>query len=250
MTQTTLRDSCVVFNTVTFQERITEISTPFISRFRKINRGYVFFHTFFATLLGLEIIFFGLFFSRFLQSTAMAFWLAGIFLSVFTYLVLLFYHQGRRPEKLLQLRDEYMQTSHSCIPFDPGTLEYHCCITEAIVHLISQLNIPSLQNRWILASETLSYLAEKFRVWTRWRDLLKIKEMLLLASIQEHIRLIKRQPSDLEAHASLASNYVALATLYQDPKKLALNENLYWEPPEYRSEEMRKKFEMALERAL
>ncbi|NGX46931.1 MAG: hypothetical protein K1000chlam3_00298 [Chlamydiae bacterium] len=250
MTSTTHRDSCVIFNTATFQQKIADLSAPFVTRFAKITRSYIFFHAFFTFVLCLELIFFGLLFSRFLQSTAMAFWLAGIFLTVFTYLVLLFYLQGRRPERLTQLRDEFIETIHSCIPFDPGTLEYHCCITEAIVHLISLLRIRSLENRWILASETLSYLVEKFRIWTKWKDLLKLKEMLLLTSIQEHIRLIKKEPSDLEAHASLASNYVALATLYQDPKKLALNEELCWEPPEYSSDEMRKKFEMALERAL
>lgn len=250
MSQTVVRESCVVFNTASFQQKVSEISTPFVTRFTKINRAFVFFHTFFVSLLSLELIFFGLLFSRFLQSTAMAFWLAGIFLSVFTYLVLLFYLQGRRPEKLTQLRDEYLEKTRSCIPFDPGTLEYHCCITEAIVHLISHLKIDKVQSRWIRASETMCYLTEKFRIWTKWKDLLQLKEMLLLSSIQEHIRLIKKEPSDLEAHSSLASNYVALATLYQDPKKLALNEDLCWQPPEYFSEKMRKKFEMALERAL
>ncbi len=250
MTSTTHRDSCVVFNTATFQQKISDLSTPFVTRFAKINRGYVLFHAFFIFVLCMEFVFFGLLFSQFLQSTAMAFWLAGIFLTVFTYLVLLFYLQGRRPERLMLLRDEYIETAHSCIPFDPGSLEYHCCITEAIVHLISLLRIRKVENRWILASETLSYLSEKFRIWTQWKDLLKIKEMLLFTSIQEHIRLIKKEPSDLEAHASLASNYVALATLYQDPKKLALNEDLCWAPLEYSSEEMHKKFEMALEKAL
>lgn len=244
------RDSCVVFNTASFQEKIASLSDPFIKRVRRITRSYIFFHTFFILALSFELIIFGLLFSVSLQSTAMAFWLAGIFLTVFTYLVLLFYLQGRRPERLMQLRDEYIETAQTCIPFHQGTLEYHCCITEAIVHLIAKLRIPSIENRWILASETLTYLVEKFRIWTRWKDLLKIKEMLLLSSIHEHIRLIKREPADLEAHASLASNYVALAGLYQDPKKLALNENLCWMPPEYDSEEMIRKFQVALERAL
>lgn len=250
MTAITSRDSCVVFNTATFQEKIREFSAPFVNRFGRINRSFVLFHTFFILALSFELIIFGLLFSSLLHSTKMAFWLAGMFLTAFTYLVLLFYLQGRRNEKLLFLRDEFIETACEAIPFDPGTLEYHCCITEAIVHLISLLRIPSVQNRWILASETLCYLVEKFRIWTRWRDLLKLKEMLLLSSIAEHIRLIKNDPADLEAHSSLASNYVALATLYQDPKKLALNEDLLWTPPEYESEEMRTKFEVALERAL
>ena len=250
MTSTSHRDSCVVFNTSNFQEKIAGISKPFVARFSKVTRNYIFFHTFFIFALSMELVFFGLLFSTLLQSTEMAFWLAGMFLTVFTYLVLLFYHQGRQPEKLMQLRDEYIEKGEECIPFDPGTLEYHCCITEAIVEYISSLRIPSVENRWILASETLTYLIEKFRIWTRWKNLLKMKEMLLLTSIEEHIRLIKREPTDLEVHSSLASNYVALARLYQDPKKLALNDDLIWTPPEYASEEMREKFEMALERAL
>ncbi|MDN3505605.1 MAG: tetratricopeptide repeat protein [Simkaniaceae bacterium] len=250
MTSTTHRESCVVFNTAIFQEKIGDLSDPYIARFAKINRSYIIFHAIFTFILSLELVFFGLLCSQFLQSTAMAFWLAGIFLTVFTYLVLLFYMQGRRPERLMQLRDEFIETIHSCIPFDQGTLEYHCCITKAIVHLISLLKIKNVENRWVQSSETLTYLIEKFRIWTRWKDLLKLKEMLVLTSINEHIRLLKEEPSDLEAHASLAGNYVALATLYQDPKKMALNEELCWEPPEYASDEMHKKFEMALERAL
>ncbi len=250
MTTTTKRDSCIVFNTETFQEKVSDLCHPFVSRFWRINRGYILFHTLFIALLSIEFIVFGLLISHSLQSTAMAFWLAAMFLSVFTYLVLLFYHQGRRPERLMQLRDEYMEAIQESIPFDLGTLEYHCCITKGIVHLISNLEIPSVKNRWVLASDTLSYLTEKFRIWTKWKDLLRLKEMLFLTSIQEHIRLIKNEPSDLEAHASLASNYVGLASLYQDPRNLTLNEALCWTPPEYESEEMRAKFEMALERAL
>jgi len=250
MTQAPQRDSCVVFNTATFQQRIADLSRPFTERFGKINRSHLLFHSLFAFLLSVEFLFFALFFEEIVKTVVMAFWLAGFFLTLFTYLVLHFYMQGRRPEKLAQLRDEFIETVQTSIPFDPGTLEYHCCITEAIVHLTGELRIPPVENRFVQRSETLSYLAEKFRTWTRWKNLLQLKEMLILSSIHEHIRLIKSAPADLEAHASLASNYVALATLYQDPKKLTLNESLTWTPPEYESEEIREKFERALERAL
>lgn len=250
MTTTASKGSCIVFNTAAFQEKIHELTGPFVKQFARINRAWVLFHTAFVFAMALELIVFGLLFSRFLQSTAMAIWLAGIFMTVFSYLVLLFYLQGRRPEKLMQLRDEYLDAARVCIPYHVGTLEYHCCITEAIFHLNASLTIPPLTSKWLLASDTSSYLIQKFRIWTRWKDLLKLKEMLLISSIQEHIRLVKKDPSDLEAHASLASNYVALATLYQDPKKLMVSEEIVWIPPEYDSEEMQKKFETALERAL
>jgi len=238
------------FNTASFQTRLSTLSPPFVEKFAAINRGHVLFHACFIFGLTIGLIVFGLLFSSFLQSIALAFWLAGIFLTVFTYLVLLFYLQGRRPERLMQLRNEYIEAARSCIPYSQGTIEYRTCITEAIVHFVGELRVPNVENRWILSSETMTYLVGKFNIWTKWKDLLKLKEMLLLTSIQEHILLIKKDPADLEAHSSLASNYVSLATLYQDPKKLAINDQLVWTPPEYESDEMQMKFEMALERAL
>lgn len=250
MTTVMPKGSCIVFNTAAFQDQIHKLAEPFVKNFGRINRAWVLFHTLFVIAMTLELIIFGLLFSSFLQSTAMAFWLAGIFMTVFSYLVLLFYLQGRRPERLMQLRDDYLDAARACIPYTLGSLEYHCCITQAIFHLNSSLRIPTLESKLILASDTFSYLSQKFRIWTRWKDLLKLKEMLLLSSINEHIRLVKKEPADLEAHASLASNYVALATLYQDPKKLMMNDEIVWTPPEYDSDEMKKKFQMALERAL
>jgi len=232
------------------RESIAIDVAPFVKRFAAINRGHVIFHSFFIFALSSALIVFGLLFSRFLQSIAIALWLGGIFLTVFTYLVLLFYLQGRRPERLMQLHDEFIQTAQTAIVYPRETLEYHCCITEAIVHLMGQLRISNTESRLIRASQTLTYLVDKFLIWTRWKDLLKLKEMLLLTSIKEHILLIKREPADLEAHCLLANNYISLATLYQDPKKLAQNAQLSWSPPEYESEQMRRKFEVALERAL
>jgi tetratricopeptide (TPR) repeat protein len=250
MTTTTFKGSCIVFNTATFQNQIRDLKEPYVNAFGKINRAWLFFHFFFIVAMSLELIIFGLLFSRFLQSTAMAFWLAGIFMTFFSYLVLLFYMQDRHPERLMQLRDNYLDAARSCIPFELGSLEYHCCITQAIFQFNASLQIPHLENQILLASEMFSYLTQKFRIWARWKDLLKLKEMLLLSSIGEHIRLIKKKPADLEAHASLASNYVALAKLYQDPKTLMMTDEIAWIPPDYKSEEMGEKFHMALERAL
>lgn len=250
MQTTNTKGSCIVFNTADFQDQIRDLKKPFVDSFEKINRTWIFFHAFFVIMMMAELIIFALLFPNFLQSTVMAFWLSGIFMTIFSYLVLLFYFQNRRPEKLLYLRDGYLNAVRACIPFELGSLEYHCCITQAIFQLNASLQIPCIKNRIFLASETFSYLTEKFRIWTRWKDLLKLKEVLLLSSINEHIRLVKKSPEDLEAHASLASNYVALAHLYQDPKKLMMNEEIVWTPPEYNLEEMKSKFCTALERAL
>jgi tetratricopeptide (TPR) repeat protein len=247
---TTFRESCTVFNTAAFHGAIKEIAAPFEKRFWRNNHFYVLFHTFFLSLIGTELIGFTLKFVSLLHSTALAIFLAGIFLTIFTYLVLFFYFQARGPEKLMQLRDDYLIAVKIAIPYSEVTLEYHRAITQAIFSFINALEIQSVGSRWVRHSETLSFLVEKFRIWTQWKDLLRMKEMLLISSIREHIRLIKREPSDLEAHASLASNYQALSELYQDPKKLAHNEDLTWTPPEFISDKMHEKFVQALERAL
>ena len=84
MTTTTAKGSCIVFNTAAFQDQIRDLKEPYVDAFGKINRAWVFFHVFFVMAMSLELIIFGLLFSRFLQSTAMAFWLAGIFMTVFS----------------------------------------------------------------------------------------------------------------------------------------------------------------------
>lgn len=229
---------------------VNRLAAPFVERFWQINRSYVLFHALFSIALFFQIICFSLFFAKLAQTTLIAFCLAGIFLTIFTYLVLMFYLQARRPEKLLAVRDAYVNSCRKSLRHSANSVEMHCALAEAILLFINQLSISPSETPWLKLSSTLSELFEKFRIWTRWKDLLKMKEMLLMASIREHIELIKSNPSDLEAHSSLSSNYLALSRLYQDPRKLALNETLQWTPHEYQSEKMRHKFEMALMKAL
>lgn len=232
------------------KQEMLRLTEPFVARFWQLNRNHVLFHALFGSALFFQVVAFSLFFAKLAQTTLIAFCLAGIFLTIFTYLVLMFYLQARRPEKLLALRDEFVATCRSSLRYPKGSVDMHCASAEAIILFINQLAITPMQAPWLKASVTLAELVEKFRIWTQWKDLLKMKEMLLMASIREHIELIKTNPSDLEAHGSLASNYLALSRLYQDPRKLALNEELEWNPPEYQSDKMRQKFETALMRAL
>jgi tetratricopeptide (TPR) repeat protein len=77
-----------------------------------------------------------------------------------------------------------------------------------------------------------------------------MKEMLLFTSIHEHIQLIKMEPSNAEAHASLATTYRQLSRLYIDPRKIRPELEEQWIPPAYFSEEMYAKFKSGAERAI
>lgn len=205
------------------------LTESFVARFWRLNQNHVLFHIFFSSALFIQVICFSLFFAKLAQSTMIAFCLAGIFLTIFSYLVLMFYLQSRKPEKLLALRDEFLVASRQS--------------PEAIQHFMSQLSVKKSENPLLKQATTVAELVDKFRIWTQWKDLLKMKEMLLMASIREQIEQVKAEPSDLEAHALLANSYLSLSMLYEEPQ-------LQWTPPEYQSEKMRHKFEAALLRAL
>lgn len=65
--------------------------------------------------------------------------------------------------------------------------------------------------RWL---EFLAPKMETFSEWWHWRDIYRMRELLLLASLEEHIKLVRCEPTSLEIHAALANAYVMLSTLY------------------------------------
>ena len=93
-------------------------------------------------------------------------------------------------------------------------------------------------------------ILEKISCWWHWRDVHRMKEILIFFSIDEHIKLIKYEPTNLEFHAALANEYVMLASLYSDPKKMEGFDQDRWIPPERCSNEMQYKFKQASEFAI
>ncbi len=229
---------------------ICRLTERFVKRFWRINHGYVLFHLFFGSALFFQLICFGLFFQKLARTTLIAFYLAGIFLTIFSYLILMFYLQAQKPEKLLSLRNEYLSACRQLLASGQDSIVKESILSQALFFFVSKLSITPVRSSLITLSTTFTELVEKFFLWSRWKDLLKMKEMLLTVSIWQHIERIKSDPSDLEMHAALANHYVILSKLYQDPRQLTLNENLKWIPPEYQSENMRQKLEITLFHAL
>jgi tetratricopeptide (TPR) repeat protein len=230
---------------------VESFSSSYVDEFKTITRRYALFHIIFFTLAILELCAFVLFFSFLTKTTIFAFTLASTFLTGFTYFVLLFYFQAKKPQQLLDLKNRFVENCQASLPHQKGEAEYHAAQTHAFSHFLSLLHRQEY-TYYSLPSyfQTLAPLFKKFSVWTHWKDLHLMKELLLLMIAREHVALIKLNPTDLNAHAELASTYRHLSLLYMDPRKATPEEEHLFVSNEYYEKEMLEKFKRASHRAI
>ncbi|MBS0604720.1 MAG: hypothetical protein JSS60_06760 [Verrucomicrobia bacterium] len=239
------------FNKAQFDDLTDRYCSEALEVFKQVTRQYALFHITFFSIGILELAAFVLFFSFLTKTTIFAFSLAGLFLTVFTYFVLLFYLQAKKPQQLYDVRSSFLNACKATLHLEKSSGEYHLAVASALQRMLTTLHRQEYSYYSLPASfETLSPLMQKFSVWTHWKDLHQMKELLLLMIIKEKIELIKLQPTDLESHARLADAYLALSKLYMDPRKLYLNEEHLWVSPEYASPEMLEKFRKASLKAI
>lgn len=239
------------FNTALFDEQIDHLCDEALGDFKQVTRQYALFHITFFSLAVLELIALILFFSFLTKTTIFAFTLAGLFLTGFSYFVLLLYFQAKKPNQLLELRRSFVQASSAAIPFEKNSPESHIALSSILERFLTVLHRQEYTYYSLPSSfKTLSPLMQKFSVWTHWKDLHQMKELFLLMIIKEQIELIKLLPTSLEAHAHLANSYLMLSKLYIDPRKLYPEEFHPWVAPEYSTSEMLEKFKKASFRAI
>jgi tetratricopeptide (TPR) repeat protein len=239
------------FSSSRFTGLIEPHVTQALQQFKGITRHYALFHIIFFFLGCLELLAFVLFFSFLTKTTILAFSLAGIFLTGFSYFLLLFYFQAKKPEQLLALKRTFLDQTQAILPFEKNTQESHQCLSHALECLIHQLHAQEYTYYAAFQSfQTLGPLMKKFSVWCHWKDVHHMKEILLHLVIKESIELIKMAPTDLEPHAALATAYWTLANHYLDPRKVDPDTEHLWVSPEYDSIEMSEKFKRSASRAI
>lgn len=222
------------FDHASFRKNVEGHCSSGLKQFKKIIRSYVFFHLFFLGLLISEIIAFSLSLTFLSKSVLIAFSLAGIILTAFAYLVILFYFQTKKPEQFIELRNWFMLLCQQSLPKNLALSEYHLSLANSAYRFASHLM--KHESTLYFSSpihHSLNTLLRKFTNFCHYKDLHHMKEVLLLVSITEHIQLIKETPTDLEAHASLANAYIALSKIYEGESK-----------------EMKEKFRGASEKAI
>ncbi|NNM43617.1 MAG: hypothetical protein HKM07_04680 [Chlamydiae bacterium] len=240
-------DSTPGSNTSAFSGQIEMQYTFFLEKFLSITRYYALFQSVFFLILVLEVLGFFCFLSLPSQSFFMASSLAIIFLTAFAYFVLRFYFQAKKPEQFLGLKQEFSDALESSIAFEKNSPNYHVSIANALHKLASYLQGKEYSYYTLPQNfSTMQSLISKLSAYLHWEDVQKMKEILLLSSIEKHVSLVKTSPTDLEAHASLAGAYLALSTIY---KPHAQSQGL-WVSSEYFSEKMKKKFQQVAYRAV
>ena len=211
-----------------FQNHLPQYYRAILREFRRASHSFVSFNTLFFALFTAELVLFSVFLPFLSRSATLAFALGGLFLTCFSYFVLLFYFQAKKPEQLIHLRDQFLQSCRQSLSTPSGEVQHHLSIAAALTKLSSYLH--DFEKSFYTPPQFLrpfSGLIARFSSYCYWEDVFKMKLVLLQAAVEEHLKQIRSTPTDLEVHASLASTYVSLSKVYQNNKNHLLFEEKF-----------------------
>ena len=211
-------DNDRAFDDAFFQHNLPQYYRAILREFRRVTHSFVSFNLLFLVLFTSELFLFFFFLPFLTKSAIFAFALGGLFLTCFSYFVLLFYFQAKKPEQLIYLKDQFIQSCRQVLSVPPGEAQHHLSLAEALSKLSSYLhdfewnfyNVPKFL-------QPFSKMISRFSSYCYGEDVFKMKLLLLKAAVDEHLKQIRTTPTDLEVHASLANTYVALSKVYQGP---------------------------------
>jgi hypothetical protein len=200
-----------------FQKIIDLNCVSALKHFKKVIRSHLLFHLIASLLFIGEGIALAVAITT--GAAAIAIILASLTLTVFGYLVLLFYFQAKKPEQFHQLKNWFLLICRKSIPEEIAPTIYHLSLANAAFRLSTYLKERDLHYFSLNTPfPLLNQLLRKITYWLHHKDLQGMKELLLSVAIEEHIALIKFSPLDLEVHASLANAYLTLSHLYRTKK--------------------------------
>ena len=186
-----------------------------------------------------------------MQTFVVAIHLALIFATIFCYFTLHMYAQTGKTDKLINLKSDFVKACQQPVEEPEEEKESLLMIAHACCKLAAELHgqeyhiytCPS----WTIF---LSSSFEKLNCWWFWKDVHFMKELFLQACVDEYIKLVRMELTDLEAHAGLANAYVMLSGLYVDPKTVDGLDDDRWIPLNKYNESFKQKFRSIAERAI
>jgi len=234
-----------------YHEQISTLWSPALRKLSRLLRTDILFNLAFLLIGGLEIVLFLSFFAWLSQSSVLAFTLAIFFMTLFSYFVLRLYLQAKKPDQLMEICDEYLEKCKEIIRYQEGIPEHHIALGNAAHKFAATLHEKEYAFYSVPAfMKSLAPTLEKFSCFCHWKDLHRMKELLLITSVEEHLKVVKCEPTNLEVHASLANAYVTLSSLYADPRKFHDFDEGRYVPEERFSLPMQAKFRATAERAI
>lgn len=251
MSTKTIPDGYVQANHSLLNEQINHLIESILPQFEKNMKSFVTFNIAYLTLGFVEIFLLVIFFAFLAKSAILAFSLAFVFLTFFSYFILRVYFQSKKPEQLIEIREKFIRSCKALLNYQEGIPEHHIALSKACCRFADSLHgreydfytVP----KWL---NTYQMPIEKFSCWWHWNDIHRMKEMLLMASVEENIKLVKCEPTSLQVHAALANAYVMLSQLYVDPRKAEDYVEDQWVAPDRYSPAMEAKFRKTAEKAI
>ncbi len=230
-----------------FQQIIASI----LPQYDQILRSYALFNIAFLSLGFVEFILLIVFFTFLTQSAILAFSLAFVFLTFFSYFILRLYFHAQKPEQLQEIRDKYIRAAKGILQYKEGVSEHNI----ALASTCSKLSDALVGREYTYFTPPAQFVflkpyLERLSCWCHWHDVHQMRELLLISAIEENIKLVKGEPTSLDTHAALANSYIMLSVLYADPRKSEGIHDEQWVPNDAFSPELAKKFRITAERAI
>jgi len=251
MSTKTIPDGYVQANHALLNEQINHLIESILPQFEKNMKSFVTFNVAYLTLGSLEIVLLVIFFAFLAKSSILAFSLAFVFLTFFSYFILRVYYQSKKPEQLVEIRDKFIRSCKALLNYQDGIPEHHIALSKACCRFADNLHGREYDfyalPKWL---DSYQSPIEKFSCWWHWNDIHRMKEMLLMASVEENIKLVKCEPTSLQVHAALANAYVMLSQLYVDPRKAEGYVEDQWIAPDRYGPVMEGNFRKTAEKAI
>lgn len=183
-----------------------------------------------------ECALFSLFLPFFLKSAFLAIIIAVLFLTVFGYFILRQYLESQKLSYFEALLDNFLTSNQEQLVKSSSKEIETAKICTRIAHKLYQREYKYYAPPKFLGF--LSPLLERISAWMHWRDVHQMRELLLDRAVEEHIQLVRKEPTNPDVHALLANAYVMLSGLYVKPGFLENTENERWIPEQKYGDEM------------
>ncbi len=206
------------FDSIFFHDQIDRVIEETLPAFYRMIKWHVVFHLSFF-FVGFAEVFLVLFFiSELVKSSLLAASLAALFFTFFSYFIVRLYLNDKKPEQFQLLLDQFSLLCRELINFKQEIPEHRFALATAYTKYATALHgkenaiwqVPG----WL---ELLRPSVERFSRWWHWHDIHHMRERLLLEAVDEHLEIVKMEPTDLEVHAALANAYVTLSSVYINP---------------------------------
>ena len=220
-----------------------------VGKFKSALTSYALFHVTFAILALLQFSVCITLLLTHPTSPLFAIGLASLLLTICSHFIIMYYFQGKKPIQFKEIEKNFYNECVKSIPLEASDDDYHLSLGHSMFQLATYIGQKQVYS---LSFKPFSFLNDFFLVigyHMHFKDILMMQELLMIRSIQEHVMLIKKKPTDLAVHTSLANAYTALAKIYQLPTDLPFEETALLEK-RYAKESIRKRFMNATNRAI